>query len=307
VHKNLTIQNLFKLLGRNNIEHRSLVNKKKTVTAVTQLDNGIDQLEEGTVTALDRYIRNIRTMNKKTAHEYYIRLINFQNFVIGRYKTKNGAERKTILDNIITRINEGLEDPYEILNDYISYLQTYHNISALTLKNYVLTIKNFFEYYDVDISPRKFKLKIKLPRVVRKNKEALSKEDIIDILNACSEIRLKTYVMLLAATGMRATEALSIRIKDLDLESQAARLFVRGEYTKTRTDRTVFLTEEIAQQLNSWLDYKYRTRRVSYKDEQTGKTITEIRTPKKIESDLVFAVYQNKKNADSILSIPRSR
>jgi integrase len=295
VHKNLTIQNLFKLLGRNNIEHRSLVNKKKTVTAVTQLDNGIDQLEEGTVTALDRYIRNIRTMNKKTAHEYYIRLINFQNFVIGRYKTKNGAERKTILDNIITRINEGLEDPYEILNDYISYLQTYHNISALTLKNYVLTIKNFFEYYDVDISPRKFKLKIKLPRVVRKNKEALSKEDIIDILNACSEIRLKTYVMLLAATGMRATEALSIRIKDLDLESQAARLFVRGEYTKTRTDRTVFLTEEIAQQLNSWLDYKYRTRRVSYKDEQTGKTITEIRTPKKIESDLVFAVYQNKK------------
>jgi hypothetical protein len=158
VHKNLTIQNLFKLLGRNNIEHRSLVNKKKTVTAVTQLDNGIDQLEEGTVTALDRYIRNIRTMNKKTAHEYYIRLINFQNFVIGRYKTKNGAERNTILDNIITRINEGLEDPYEILNDYISYLQTYHNISALTLKNYVLTIKNFFEYYDVDISPRNFKL-----------------------------------------------------------------------------------------------------------------------------------------------------
>ena len=55
MHKNLTIQNLFKLLGRNNIEHRSLVNKKKTVTAITQLDNGIDQLEEGTVTALDRY------------------------------------------------------------------------------------------------------------------------------------------------------------------------------------------------------------------------------------------------------------
>ncbi|MFL6395232.1 MAG: hypothetical protein ACJ708_11345, partial [Nitrososphaeraceae archaeon] len=74
MHKNLTIQNLFNYLDG------SLVNKKKTVTAVTQLDNGIDQLEEGTVTALDRYIRNIRTMNKKTAHEYYIRLINFQNF-----------------------------------------------------------------------------------------------------------------------------------------------------------------------------------------------------------------------------------
>ena len=52
-----------------------------------------------------------------------------------------------------------------------------------------------------------------MPKVIRKSKEALSKEDIIDILN---DIRLKTYVMLLAATGMRATEALSIRFKDLE-------------------------------------------------------------------------------------------
>jgi integrase len=79
-------------------------------------------------------------------------------------------------------------------------------------------VKNFFEYFDIEISPRKFKLKVKLPRIIRRSKEALSKEDIIDILNTCSDIRLKTYVMLLAATGMRATEALSIRIKDLDLD-----------------------------------------------------------------------------------------
>ena len=98
--------------------------------------------------------------------------------------------------------------------------------------------------------------------------------------------------MLLAGTGMRATEALSIRIKDLDLKFSPAKVFVGGEYTKTRTDRTVFLTEELVQQLTSWLMYKYRTRRVCYKDEQTGKTITEYRTPEKRESDLVFALYQ---------------
>lgn len=84
-------------------------------------------------------------------------------------------------------------------------------VTTLTLKQRVVTVKNFLEYHDVDISPRKFKLKVKLPRTVRKNKEALSKEDISDILNACSDIRLKTYVMLLAATGMRATEVLSVR------------------------------------------------------------------------------------------------
>ena len=106
--------------------------------------------------------------------------------------------------------------------------------------------------------------------------------------------------MLLASTGMRAQEALSLRIKDFDLNenSMPARFSVRGEYTKTRTDRTAFLTNEMAQQLKLWIDYKYRTRRVSYKDQHNttskNKTITEYRTPAKDDTDLVFAVYQNK-------------
>jgi integrase len=156
-------------------------------------------------------------------------------------------------------------------------------------------MKNFLEYHDVDLSPRKFKLKVRLPKVIRKSKEALSKEDIIDILNECSDIRLKTYVMLLAGSGMRATEALSIRIKDLDLTCVPAKVSVRGEYTKTKVDRTIFLTQEMVQQLTSWLNYKYRTRRVCYKAEQNGKTLTEYRTPSKKQTDLVFAVYQDVK------------
>jgi integrase len=99
--------------------------------------------------------------------------------------------------------------------------------------------------------------------------------------------------MLLAATGMRAGEALSIRVKDLDFDSNPSKLSIRGEYTKTRSDRTIFLTDEVAHQLKSWLDYKYRTRRVSYKGKQDGKTISEYRSPTMINTDLVFAVYQD--------------
>jgi hypothetical protein len=45
------------------------------------------------------------------------------------------------------------------------------------------------------------------------------------------------------------------------------------------------------------LNYKYRTRRICYKDEQNGrKTIIEYTTPEKRESELVFAVYQNTKS-----------
>jgi Phage integrase family len=97
--------------------------------------------------------------------------------------------------------------------------------------------------------------------------------------------------MLLAATGMRPTEALSIRIKDIDATSNPVKISLRGEYTKTKIDRTILLTNEIAQQLNSWMNYKYRTRRVSYYD-KAGKSITELRTPTKNEYDLLFAANQ---------------
>ena len=82
------------------------------------------------------------------------------------------------------KINERLLDPYDVLSSYISYLQTSNNISALTLKQRLITAKNFLEYFDVDISPRKFKLKVKFPKVVRKDIQPLTKENITNILNA---------------------------------------------------------------------------------------------------------------------------
>lgn len=234
--------------------------------------------------AISKYIRSVNMMNKSTASEYLVRLNYFKSFI----KRKSGFSS---IDIIIKKIKKGNLDAYDLLSEYSLHLQNC-GISPLTLKQRIITVKNFFEYHDIDINPRKFKFKVKLPRVVRKNKEALSKEDIIDILNGCSDIRLKTYVMLLAVGGFRAVEGLSIRIKDLDLESKPTRVFVRGEYTKTRTDRIVFLTDEVTHQLKLWLDYKYRTRRVCYKDETAGKTITEDRTPERKETDLIFAVYQ---------------
>lgn len=241
---------------------------------------------------ISSYIDNIAVMNKSTAHEYLMRLNSFRNFVLTSY---NG---KVTVDEIVTKVRKGSEDPYIIIRNYAAFLQRTNNISNSTLKFRIVTLKNFLEFYDIDISPRKFKLKVKLPKVVRKTKEALSKEDVIDILNACSDIRLKTYLMLLASTGMRPVEALSIRVKDLDLKSNPSRLFVRGEYTKTRSDRTIFLTQELENQLSSWLSYRYRKRRICYSE--NGKTVTQYRTPIMKDSDLVFSTYRLSGNPNPV-------
>jgi hypothetical protein len=38
-----------------------------------------------TESAMDKYIRNIRAMNKATAYEYHFRLTNFENFSLEDY------------------------------------------------------------------------------------------------------------------------------------------------------------------------------------------------------------------------------
>jgi integrase len=262
--------------------HHSIVTKHKLSTISND-----DSL-------LSRYLTSVAISNESTAQKYGERLKKFGIFGLDQYGMG--------IENIVPKMRIGKMDPYDVLSRYTLYLKqkTNNNISPNSLKNHITTIKNFLEYSDIDISPRKFKLKIRLPRIVTKNKEALSKEDVVDILNACSDIRLKTYVMFLAAGGFRAVEALSIRVKDLDLESKPARVFVRGEYTKTRADRAIFLTDEITQQLKSWLSYKYRKRRICHNKD--GKTITEYRTPSREETDLVFGVYQTKRmpNPDGI-------
>ncbi|MGA8082427.1 MAG: tyrosine-type recombinase/integrase [Candidatus Nitrosopolaris sp.] len=236
--------------------------------------------------AITKYITNINAMSKSTARAYHFRLQQFARFTSKEYDMS--------VDNLVNQIRDGSQVPYDVLSGFISYLQNNNNISSLTLKQWVVTAKNFLEYHDIDINPRRFKLKVKLPKVVKKEKEALDKEDIIETINACSDIRLKTYVMLLAASGLRALEALSVRICDVNFDTNPVKVFIRGEYTKTRLDRFVYLTDEAAKQLETWLQYKYRTRRVCHVDKAKHTTVTEYRTPTKNSTDLIFSVYQHK-------------
>ncbi len=68
------------------------------------------------------------------------------------------------------------------------------------------------------------------------------------------------------------------------------------------------MTEETANQLESWLKYKHRTRRVCYKNKDNGndnkKTITEYRTPTIKNTDLVFAVVKTNKDLILLHYIP---
>lgn len=225
--------------------------------------------------SIKQYVKAIMDSNKRTGYEYLRRLEFFETFVEDNYKISVDE----LIENNGNKINI-----YNLLSSYVSYLvNSGHSISNLTLKQRVITVKNFLEYHDIEISPRKFKLKVKFPKVVQKYKEALSKADIQKILESCRSIKLKTYVLFLAATGTRATEACSIRLMDIDFEH--SKVHIRGEFTKTKVDRYVYLTTELIDQLRLWIGYKYRERR---------RYLTEDRKniffkPKEHDTDLIFS------------------
>jgi integrase len=232
-------------------------------------------------------------MNKSSAITYRDHLKPFESFAMNSYNLD--------LDSLVINIQEGKYNVYDILSEFTSYLQN-HNynkpLSSTTSRNRIKAVKNFLEFNDVDISDSKFRLKIRLPKAIRRNKEALTKDDVRDIILACSDIRLKTYVMFLASTGMRAVEALSIRLKETNLKSKPARIYIRGEFTKTRQDRYVYLTSEMVQQLKIWLDHRCRYHRSCYVDKENGNYKSEYITPARKPDDLVFAIYGKPHNAD---------
>ena len=240
---------------------------------------------------ISKFIKSVSVRNKNTAKQYQSRLLLFERFVLKEFDNNN---KKLNVDKLIQQLKNGELGPYDILNEYCLFIHNNYNVSSITFRDKITTVKTFLEFNDIEISPRKFKLKVRYPKTIFKNKEAIDKEDIIKILNGCSNLRLKTYVMLLASSGARATEALSIRNRDLNLESNpAAKITIRGEYTKTKVNRYIFLTKEVVNQLKIWLDFKYRTRRICYRDSKTGKTVTEYRTPtEKKSNELVFSQYQ---------------
>jgi len=199
---------------------------------------------------IQNYLKNVAAANVHTANVWRYYLKQFNDFL----------ETKDLdIESAIEVLKKKRLDVYQLLSNFLSYLNR-KNLSNKTKRDSVKSIRAFLESFDVEISLRKFKFLVKLPRNIRRRKNAIDKSDIVKILTNISNLRLQTFVHLLASTGMRAVEGLSIRLKDVDFNKDPPIVFIRGKYTKTKADRLVYLTKECAEQLRAWIEYKYRER-----------------------------------------------
>jgi integrase len=203
------------------------------------------------------------------------------------------------IETILDALSDNKINIYELFNDFVSFLLTYREgIIPKSMSLYLAVLRSYFAYYDIDVIPSKFRRKVKVPKLYREDEMAIDVEDIRKILLSCSNRRLKAYILILASSGLRAVEAASIRLRDIDLSSQPVKIHIRKEYSKTRTGRDTYISDEAVIFLKQWIDWKYRKKdtnvnsKISSDESINGKDMKLQDLVQYTDSnDLIFSMY----------------
>jgi integrase len=203
------------------------------------------------------------------------------------YQFLNAKYNNLTLETIIDSIKPGNIDVYRFLDEFVTYLSQPKSLSQSTINQYLTCIKSYLQYHDVDIVPYKFKKRVVLPKIPREDEQPIDEKDIRTILLQCHNRRLKTYLLVLASSGVRATEACAIRVRDCNFNESPTKLHIRPEYTKTKWSRDIYISDEASRYLKEWIEYRFR---IDLIDLNKTKRLDE-----KIDDCLVFQVHKVKK------------
>lgn len=74
-------------------------------------------------------------------------------------------------------------DPHNVLNRLVDYLDERKNQSS-TISLYLTIIRRYLVYYDIDINPYKFRVKVRLPEIQLQRSEGMSYRGVV---NSCKK------------------------------------------------------------------------------------------------------------------------
>ncbi|MDE5909120.1 MAG: site-specific tyrosine recombinase XerD [Lachnospiraceae bacterium] len=159
---------------------------------------------EAEINAFIIYLHNIRKTSENTEMSYRRDLM----------KVRNYMEEQGIKDvRKITSTN---------LNSYILYLEK-NKFSSATISRNIASLKAFYHYmYKEGMVSEDVAEMLHAPKIEKKMPEILSTQEIVRLLDQPSgdthkEIRDKAMLELLYATGIRVTELITLKQKDVNL------------------------------------------------------------------------------------------
>ena len=193
----------------------------------------------------------------------------FERFAMQRYPSLRGLHLAyPYTDGLLSALNAGQLDVYKVLDSFAGFAS--RKIVAMndgkeapikprTVSNRVFSIANLMRFHDLQVLKETFKQKVTLPKCSEIEDPPVT-ADKLRKLYTCSTLLFQTLILVLTSSGMRIGETMQLRVKDADFNSAkpAAILHLRANTTKTDTARDVFISDEAALALQSWILVKVK-------------------------------------------------
>ncbi len=165
--------------------------------------------------------------------------------------------------------NEEL-DVYRVLNEYVIFLDK-KGIKPKTIRLWFTVVKGYLTNLQVEVFSEKCKQRVKLPKVRRVKKEALTKEILVKLLRNL-DAKLETAVLVAISSGMRVGEIAGLTLEDIEFNHDPVKINIRAETSKSREDRETYLTNESSEALKDYLK-----RYFSWKEDSTNSQLQGLR------------------------------
>lgn len=183
----------------------------------------------------------------------------------------------------------------EDLRDFLRYLREDRKNSQKRVENHFSALSSFYNYlqYECFVSNNPV-LPVRI-RYIRRYKNTdppavrklISVEEMSMLINSTLSIRDKAVITLLAKTGIRRGELISIDLDDIDWQEQSITLKQKAK----RSNRVIFFDNECARVLKRWLALRNKM------DPRT-KALFINRTGNRIDRNTVYDLVA--KNAERV-------
>ncbi len=141
------------------------------------------------------------------------------------------------------------KDPKKITEDdvknYVSRKIVDEKLSSRTIASIIAALRFFF--HEVVKNPV---VNIRPPKQEKKLPVVLTKEEIRRMIDAATNLKHKLLVELLYSSGLRISECLNLKVKDIDINTMTG--VVRGG--KGNKDRVFIISERVAEDLRSYIN-----------------------------------------------------
>lgn len=138
----------------------------------------------------------------------------------------------------------GQPEFYLFLNGYIQFLNG-RTSSRNAIKMRFLTVKDWLRANGIRIYNEDVKQFIKFPKQIKELRKPLTILQIRELLKNSSK-RLQATFLLLISSGLRISECLQLRVRDIEYDepNNVLLIHVRAETTKTKEERIAYCSHE---------------------------------------------------------------